>query len=187
MTGPQSPDELLNDLLGQSPADVLAWLAQAQLTPTAVPANFNWLGFSDLAAANARHEHTQDAALAWANIAVAGYQTLMDRAPSTSRHLASLISIMNLRAFLIAQFGATPGDPLLDLQQLIDLFQRTSPLTYVEASHRAASDQKYAPENLGTLRIVKNMLGPFAWLASQGLLQHDPLMTSWVRLRDDLP
>ncbi|MBR8834026.1 MAG: hypothetical protein DSM106950_08285 [Stigonema ocellatum SAG 48.90 = DSM 106950] len=104
---------LLNDLLQQHAASVLAWLRSIESDLLKPPFGFNWLGLAEAATFEAQSASD----LAWAEVATSVYERLAATANSSAQE-SLMISAMLLRASMIARFGSVPGHLVLDLDQL---------------------------------------------------------------------
>lgn len=176
--------ELLNNLLQQSPSQVIAWLESVWTGQQQAPEKFNWLGLAEVTAAQARAQGDQ----AWAQVAIMIYEWL-----AASGSLAPtdeyIDSAMTLRAYMIGKKGPVPGDPVLDMDYIVRWFFENLPISYEEAEHKAAF-RRWRTANIQeikALRGIKNRLRVIASLVNSGRLQPDQELNAWLSLRDQLP
>ncbi|MBU8895274.1 hypothetical protein DRW03_06875 [Corallococcus sp. H22C18031201] len=176
--------DVLSAILTRSPEEVEAWLDGQSIGEDVDGSQFNWEVFAFTAAARAGDERST----AWARIALRIYAALAARAAPRIAH-AYRFSAMNLRARMISELGVRDGDRVLDLQPLIDWFQRLATVSLDEATSLATTSELRAisPTHLVTLRDLKNALNVLALLAISGEVPGHPELTGWLQLRPRLP
>jgi hypothetical protein len=109
------------EMLQREASGVETWLKSAVAGEAEVPPSFNWQGFAEGATQNALNSEAPGSAgvdLTWARVAAMAYQHLIDHSPPDIRDALTL-SLMMLRASLISRVGSSPGDSLLDADDLI--------------------------------------------------------------------
>jgi hypothetical protein len=94
---------------------------------------------------------------------------------------------MMLRAFMISHIGPTRGDPVLDLQEIINLFFDEIPFTYEETLMMVKSRNDIDIQNVKDLRKLKNRLRVIDLLVDSGHLVPSKELSVWLSLREQLP
>ncbi len=149
--------KLLNDLLQQDACDVLAWVKQVREGKLQSPINFNWHGLAEAAAMEARLNYGNDSSvinLSWAEVATSIYDYLGRRAGESAGE-SFLISSMLLRAAMIAECGAIPGHPVLDIDRVINWFFDSLKMSPNEAFEKAPNWRNCNINEIRELRKVK--------------------------------
>jgi hypothetical protein len=143
----------------------LSWLELAEANPASVPGDFNWHGFAEAAAANARSAATLDDAAAWASISVRAYERVAARAEQPA---VFELAAMNVRSWMIVRYGACDEDRVRDLQRLRDWFRRHIPMPLAHVEREAARLRTLPIDRWGdhlelvrTLRALKNRIDVF--------------------------
>jgi hypothetical protein len=144
------------------------WLENAETNQASVPSDFNWHGFAEVAAMNARLESTMSDAEAWASISVRVYERLASEGkPGASFEL----SAMNLRAWMIRRYGASDENPIRDLAKLVAWFRTRIPMPLPDVERETAQLRALPVERwseqldlLRTLRALKNRINVFRTL-----------------------
>lgn len=176
---------LLKSLADAPLHEVRAWLGGLKPGEPVGGEPFNWEGFAIVMASRAREERSVE----WAQLALRAYEGLA--AASEGTWNTFLYSAMNLRAWMIREFGAREGDAVLDPEPMVAWFQRTATLSFEEAVRWCAvwpEDPHAVPlDMLRTLRAIKNALNVLTLLSEVGALGHHPELTAWLRLREKLP
>ena len=117
------PGALECHLLRQPPAEIEGWLARVRSGQESPPSSLNWLGIAEVAHHQAQREALRsrepgrEAVLVWARVAVSAYEQFEQEVPPSERGRFRE-KAMGLRADLIARFGPSAGDPVLDLDLL---------------------------------------------------------------------
>jgi hypothetical protein len=175
---------LLYRLSNGTPDALQRWLDEVSTGRIAPPVEFNWLGLADAAAANARKELDPR----WGLLALAIYDRLAKEKNTDARERnALLLAGMNLRAYMMSKLGVDPRSPILDLDEMIRLFNNNVNLSIDEASLMTRDWTTLPAERMLELRDIKNMLAPFKVLADRGLLIDQLSLLQWLALREALP
>jgi hypothetical protein len=128
--------KLLKFLLKQNPEQVQSWLKNVWIEQKQVPEKFNWLSLAELSAFNARElaankSEYNSPSIAWADVATSVYEFLADKHPEFSPGYLSCS--MNLRADMIAKFGAVSSNSVLNTEIIINWFFDNLEISYQEA------------------------------------------------------
>ena len=178
-----------NDLL-ELPADaVKEWLTSVWTGDEQAPEQFNWLGLADSIAFNATSSTKQgldSADLDWACIAILIYQYLAKQSNIAGRD-SYLNSALNLRVFMINRFGSIPGDPVLDLEQVLQWFLDGLPLTLEDTMRKSAHWQNLDHSEILELRRIKNRLSILEHLSKDSRLKLEQDIEVWLSIRERLP
>lgn len=181
--------ELLNELLQQDANDVLVWLKQVWSGQLRSPTNFNWHGLAEAAAFDAR-SYNGDGSLiinkTWAEVATSIYDYLAEQAGEPAGE-SFLISSMLLRAGMIAELGFIPGDPVLDIDRVINWFSHSLRISLDEARKKAANWKNCNIEEIRELRRIKNRLKVISLLVESGKCVPNGELSSWLSLGSKLP
>lgn len=174
---------LLRTVLSWPLEQVEAWLEGLALGEPVEGEHFNWELLAFTAAARAHEERS----LSWARMALSVYGALAERAPSRERQ-AFMLSIMNLRASMIREFGHREGDDVLDSEIIVAWFQQMATLPVEEVARAAAQDLHTLPiETLRKLRDLKNALNVVSLLSEVGATPLPREWETWLQLRPRLP
>ncbi len=112
---------------------ILDWLQRIRRGEEMAPNDFNWLGLAEVATHYIWQLNFVDAKepdLKWVQVAISAYDYIADKFNSDDAVMQS----MALRASMIEQLGAAPGDPVLDVEQLVQVF-----FSHLHLSHEAIS------------------------------------------------
>lgn len=181
MSKPQTTPSL-QELLQQSPVQVLDWLHEVQKGHKQVPLNFNWLGLAEAASFEARSQKN----LTWAEVAVTVYQRLADSTDSTQK--AGLISsMMHLKAFMITQLGIIHNDTILDPDAIIQWFFESLPYNYEQTELKTAHWRTLPIQEIKALKLIKSRLSVIASLVDNNKIHPDTELQAWLSLQKDLP
>ncbi|MGV0103673.1 DUF1822 domain-containing protein [Nostoc sp. DSM 114160] len=193
-------------LLQKEPEQVQAWLRMVWAEPQQVPEKFNWLGLAEISTfraqelANEESKESHSESLAWAEIATSVYEFLAENNPSFSE--SYLYSLMGLRAYTILKFGAIPGNPVLDVQQIVNWFFDNLHISYQEALVKAAdwrealaaknpeeTQKKFDSEleDFRKLRLIKNRLSIIKYLSKSKDFIPNEELNIWISLWEKLP
>ncbi|MBN3938497.1 MAG: hypothetical protein V7L21_25845 [Nostoc sp.] len=193
----------LKVLLQKDPEQVQTWLRMVWAEQQQVPEKFNWLGLAEVSTfraqelANEESNKSHSESLAWAKIASSVYKFLAENNPSFSERY--LDSLMTLRAYMILKFGALPGNPVLDIQQIVTYFFDNLHISYQEALIKATdwrealaannpeeTQKKFDSEleDIRKLRLIKSRLGIIKQLSK--FLPNEEL-NIWISLWEKLP
>ena len=179
----------VNDLFTWEPTEVQSWLDSAWSEQKPALDEASWLGLAEVAATMANRSND----LEWARVSIRVYEWLhgVDSRMGYDR------SAMNLRASMIRKLGGVSGDPLLDLQVILDWFWNNVPMSITEARFAIPNCQKTIaegnvkrPEDLELcrkLRRIKNDLNLLWWLMEDDILVPDEELKAWVELKPELP
>lgn len=184
--------EHVSHLLSQDSATVHAWLVAVESGERTVPADFNWHGLAEVAAANALRAND----LTWAWVATSVYDRLAHQAPQ-SESSGFAHSAMWLRAALIARLGPRAHDPVLDMTPVIGWVRAGLIMPPEEAMRRARAWNEGAPEQqpeqqpqqreqVRQLREMKNRLAVVGLLVGVLADELDDLQP-WLEVRAGLP
>ena len=150
MSKPQATPSL-QELLQQSPVQVLNWLHGVEKGQHQVPLNFNWLGLAEAASFEARSQKN----LTWAEVAIKVYQRLTDGTDSV--HKAGLInSMMHLKAFMITQLGVVHNNTILDPDYIVQWFFESLPYSYEQTKLKAAHWRTLTIQDIKALKLIKS-------------------------------
>ncbi|MFB2923474.1 hypothetical protein [Aerosakkonema funiforme] len=179
----------LNQLLQEDVDSVLAWLKSIESGHSSPPEGFNWLGLAEAASFDAlegdRH-YPNKPSIKWAEVAIKVYEQLAESANADARD-SFMNSSMMLRSATIAKFGAVPGHPVLDIDQILRWFNDSLRMSYSEAATKAANWKKCQIEEIRELRQIKNRLRVISVLADSDKLILNPEIHSWLSLQQKLP
>ncbi len=179
----------LNQILTQDVDSVLNWLKNLASGKSTAPRGFNWHGLAEAAAFNAREGSPQEATklnLKWAEVSVTAYEGLAAKTnPSMADSL--MFSSMMLRANMISKLGAVPGHPVLDVDVIINWFEKNLTMSQDEVSKKAQNWQQCQIEEIRELRKIKNYLQVISVLAKSDKVVLNPEIYSWLALREQLP
>ena len=180
----EAAQDLLDTVLKWSANDVEVWLDGLTIGEPVGGECFNWEVFAFTAAARAGEERS----LPWARVALRVYDGLVNRSPSRIAHSYRL-SEMNLRARLIGDLGAQEGDPVLDPKIVGTWFQRMATISVEEAVRLLSlKDLSTLPhDKLLKLRDIKNALNILSQIDETPLVQAQPELHGWLKLRSQLP
>jgi hypothetical protein len=182
------PTKILSKLLDQDPAEVLSWLKQVWSGELRSPINFNWHGLAEAAANEARLDYGNGSPtlnLTWAEVATSIYDRLAELAGESAGE-SFVISSMLLRAAMIAELGAIPGHPVLDIDRVIDWFLHSLKMSPDEAAKKAANWRNCSIDEIRELRRIKNRLNVVSVLVESGKFVPIELNT-WLSLQSRLP
>lgn len=181
--------KLLNELLQQDACDVLTWVKQVREGKLQSPINFNWHGLAEAAAMEARLNYGDNSPtlnLSWAEVATSIYDYLANLAGESAGE-SFLISSMLLRVAMIADFGAIPGHPVLDIDQVINWFFDSLKMSPDEAKQKAPNWRNCSINEIRELRKIKNRLKVIFVLIDSGKLVPNVELSTWLSLRSQLP
>ncbi len=88
---------------------------------------------------------------------------------------------------MIDKKGVTPGDFVLDMDQIVRWFCESLPFSYEAAERKASIWRTLDIQEIRALRGIKNRLRIIAELVTIGRLQPDQELSAWLSLRDKLP
>jgi hypothetical protein len=130
-----STEDVISWILEQEAPKALQWLQNMFSDEHGVSRPFNWLGLAECATDKAWPRLSQGGVpdRDWAYIAALSYQYLAEREknnehlshnPEMKQNLyrAYQLKLMRIRVRSILTFGLVVGDPLLDLEQLVESF-----------------------------------------------------------------
>lgn len=180
--------KLLNELLQHDATEVRDWLKQVWSGQLPSPINFNWHGLAEAAAFDARLDYGDNSPfinLSWAEVATSIYDYLAQRAGSGGESF--LISSMLLRAAMIAELGAIPGHPVLDIDKVINWFYDSLKMSLDEAMTKADNWKNCSFEEIRELRKIKNRLKIIFVLAESDKIISNNELSTWLAIRDKLP
>lgn len=181
-------------LLEMPPNEVQSWLKDVWSGGKQVEEKFNWLGFAEVAAFEARNSgKLEEPNIEWAKIAISVYDWLAAMADDTGKN-SFLLSSMNLRAYMINLFGTVSGHPVLDLNQIIKWLKDSFVFSVEEASDLSKmwlqKDINWKHQNVKTireLRLIKNRLNVIKFLVDCEKLIPDEEINKWLSLKEKLP
>ena len=172
----------LQELLQQSPAQLLDWLHKVEKGHQQVPLNFNWLGLAEAASFEARSLKS----LIWAEVAIAVYQRLVDNADAVGK--AGLISSnMHLRAFMITQLGAIRNNTILDPDYIVQCFFENLPYSYEQIKRETVHWRTLPIQEIKALKLIKSRLSVITSLVDNHKIHPDTELQAWLSLQKDLP
>ena len=173
-----------NELLHQSPGEVLNWMRSAWSNPQQVPEGFNWLGVAEGAGAQAN----LSADLGWAEVAIRIYEWLAGRANDESIRHSELSSAMSLRASMMNKRRQTiPDHIVLDSQRIVHWFYDELNVPYDEVVHEVGNWRALQLDQIRTLRRIKNRLSMLRSLSAKGYIRPDEGLQRWLELCSKLP
>jgi hypothetical protein len=182
MDNQHQSSEYLGTLLSSGSAGVRSWLEALREGKAEAPRGFHWLGLAEAAAHRAR----TDLDLEWTKTALEILHQLAQSADSRERE-SLLLAAMNLRAFFIERRGPVPGDPVLDIQDLVTWFRSSTPVSFDQASRDTTHWNHLDTEKIRALRDIKNRLAVFEGLETRGWLDPYADVREWLSLREQLP
>jgi hypothetical protein len=180
---------------GDAPTDVLDWLTQrppaeieAWLNENALPTGFNWRLLAQVASMEALSPDSMDpaVALAWGRVAWLSYDRLAANASSESEHDRYVCDAMRMRTELINRLGASPGDPLLDCDQIFEWFLTRRASEFAAVVRDANRWRELPVERIRQLRSIKHEVAVLRML-SQCAPAADTEVQRWIQLWDQLP
>jgi hypothetical protein len=171
------------EVLDLPPEDLLAWIQLRLGGEVPLDTDFNWHGLADVAAMRA---HEQDASPIWAEIAVRVYAWLAHQSEPRISKLFTL-SEMHVRAHQVSSLGACAGHAVREPQALVAWFHKNLPLSYTEASAKAAHWRQLPVSEIAQLRDIKSQLGVFEALLDQLNSSDRNELERWLKLRPHLP
>ena len=181
----------LSNFLLQQPADqAYEWVHNALTGVQNVPEGFNWLGLAEVASSRARGRGGSDDSpnLMWARTAIEIYEYLIGK--TKNKHSTSLSyeqSMMLLRAFCIVKLGSVPGDPILDVNDIIQWFFQNKEMSFDKAQEKAWNWRERPLEEIRNLRYIKNRLSVLKYLFRNYPLETSRELDDWLALWDKLP
>jgi hypothetical protein len=182
----------VSNFLLQQPADqAYEWVHNALNDAQNVSQSLNWwLGLAEVASFRARGRSASDDSpnLPWAKIAIETYEYLIGK--TKNKHGASLPyeqSMMLLRTYCIVKLGSVPGDPILDVNDIIQWFFQKKEMSFDEAQERAQDWRKGSLEEIRNLRYVKNRLSVIKYLVQNYPLETNKELDDWLALWEKLP
>lgn len=199
-------DQLCNWLLEQDPRLVLRWLYEAWEGTRQVPEGFNWVGLAEISAGLAHHKDgtlSSPPDLDWARVAVLVNTFLIHEAkaygrvyfsarvvpPEERERVNSTFEerVMLIRVNFLLRLGSVPGDPVLDINLLVQSFFEGVTLSPEEALSQCAAGRKALSREqawkLGQIRRNLELLRP---LAEQHLLPANQKLLAWYSIRERL-
>lgn len=204
-----SATSFFNNLLKQEPSEVQAWLEKVWLGNNSVPENFNWHGFAEVAAQNARGnadlEKSTPSNLEWAKIAILLYEYLSKHESDNSKIDSYILSAMSLRAYMISLLGNVSNSPVLDSNCIYKWFFNSLLFSPTEALDIASTWQNIIknkqvntfqkkPESsifldkVRELRRIKNRLNVLKLIHRRHQHQDEyQEINSWLSIQNQLP
>src|SRR5689334_3389009 len=135
--------ESIDDVLEGQPSEIQEWLRQVQQGQVNAPGLFNWLGLAESTALKAREKEragSPSQGLAWAQVAISVYEWMATELylleEQSSQKESCLISAMVLRTYMICRLGASPGDFVLDVRQIVDWLFEGLKISYENAERQ---------------------------------------------------
>ena len=174
------PNEVSADQLLQGDnREASMWLEKVWSGRRPVPAEFNWYLLAQGAAGLARTKLD----LGWANLAVKVYDYI---AAKGNASLADSVinSCMMLKAYMISELGVVQGDPILDVEPIVEWFLKSPDIA--EAPEGIRPDSLNVDETR-RLRRIKNRLAVIQVLADKDVLPPNVTLSAWLALRKQLP
>lgn len=191
-----SNEELFINLVAGSAADARAWLQKVINDEIEFPYEFNWQGFAEVAAANARLElngREQKRGLIWAEVAITIYERLASDVDAEARNQFEN-SAMLTRAVMIKQFGSVDADYVLDIYHIMHWFYDNLTMSPREAlnisnqwhSLPRAEQLQFDANILLAIRHIKNRLQIIKLLYESNYLSNDEEIKDWMTIREQL-
>ncbi|WP_161938056.1 hypothetical protein [Mastigocoleus testarum] len=171
-----------NDLVGKDVQFVKKWLEAVLADESKILNDFNWLGFAEVSASNAKRLKSLD----WADISIRAYEKLLSE-HSEDMGKSFYISSMILRTSMIGMFGPSKGHPILDVDTIISWFNKYTKIPFEVAKSKSASRERCTIEDLRQLRNIKNRLAVISELSKIKDVQLDEYLQKWLDIRGDLP
>lgn len=172
----------LNEFLQKEAFEVQNWLVAIKSGCLNPPAEFNWLGLAEAAAFKAHSKSD----LLWAEVAIQVYQRLADETNSSAQG-SLIISLMLLKAAMIAIFGSVLGHPVLDIEPIIQWFNDSMMTSFDEVAKKTAIWRDCTIEEIRDLRAIKNRLKVISILANSQKCILPKELEVWLSLREQLP
>lgn len=199
-------DRLCNWLLEQDPSLVLRWLYEVWEGTRQAPEGFNWEGLAEISAGLANHKDGRLSSppdLGWARVAVLVNTFLIYEAkalgrvyysarvvPSEEREIVCFTPeerVMRLRVAFLLRVGNVPGDPVLDINLLVQSFFEGLTLSPEEALKQCAAGRKaLSREQIWKLKRIQRNLELLRPLAEQNLLPANQELLAWYSIRERL-
>jgi hypothetical protein len=168
---------------------VLAWLKQVWSGQLQSPENFNWHGFAEAAAFDARSNLDNSSlvsSLSWAEVATSVYEHLGNSASESAAELYRNSSML-LRTAMIAKLGSVPGNPVLDIDQVVNWFFNELKISPDEANKKATNWRNCNIQEIRELRKIKNRLNIISVLIESDKLTPNQKLSTWLSLKSKLP
>lgn len=193
----ESKKSKIEQLLEMPSNQVQNWLKDIWSGKTQIEADFNWLGFAEVAGfiAQTGEKNEGEPDIEWAKIATSIYDWLAatTKVNDTSTESFSLSSMV-LRAYMINKFGSVSGHPVLDPNHIIRWLKESLVFSVEEATELAKmwsqSDINWKHQNvkiIRELRRIKNRLARIKSLIDGGKFIPDEEIMEWLSLREKLP
>jgi hypothetical protein len=170
-------DRLIPDFWTLDPETLIQWLDQGSAS---LPSNLSVVA----QAASLRARRNLD--VQWLRVANRAYSALASRESERQARLYER-SAMTLRGFLLAKLGELPGEPLLNISEIVRWFREVTPVSPEEALDLAHQPRSRGAKIALQLRDIKNDLGVFESLEGSALLNGYPDIVEWLRIRKTLP
>ncbi len=182
-------EELIAWLIKQDVTTVETWLQNVWEGRESVPKDFYWphlvAAIEVLARSGNGPRYYEQPDLAWAKVAVSIYQYLINRADPLTR-MSLEDRMMHLKAHLMRSYGNVAGDPMLDVDQIIEWFFRNLHLS-IEDIEKISSWESLTTEELLRLSYIKNRLFVLRFLVDHNLIFPDERLKKWLMIRERLP
>lgn len=177
----------LQALLKSGPAGLDGWLRQFEDGTVSPDSRMD--GVSEVATRLAR-EHSS---LEWADIAIRA-ANLWAKIDAVAREQAFQRAML-LRAWFISKMGAVQGNPVLDMETVLNWFYGELHLSIDEAKHKIHILQEarfparvpLPKTEILELRKIKNRLAVVSLLAECGQLPASAEASAWLAIRNQLP
>ncbi len=163
---------------------IRAWLDGLAIGEPVDGAFFNWDGFAFTLAARAQQERSPE----WGHIALLVYGALAQR-HFDEDEFSIRLSEMNLRSWMIAEFGEHEGDFVFDSAPIVTWVQSLTKMPLEEAAHWVSlEDPSAVPiEKLRAMRRLKHALKILAHaLPRTQVEQKHPELVPWLQFRTRL-
>lgn len=194
-------DNLANWLLKQEPSLVLQWLHEMLEGTRPLPEGFDWRGLAECAASDTfqKSENASLPNLGWANVAVLAYSYVLQEEKKSMRlahnpemkkfsYLSLELALMRVQARCILTFGHVAGDPVLDVDHLIQRFFEDLPFSPAEALQKYTEESKELTSNeyreLYRIRRKLQILQP---LEQEHVLPSNPDLLLWFSVSTHIP
>jgi len=178
------PDnQSLDDLLGQAPGAVLAWVRHHH---AAIHCNQDWqdLAYTSSSTAAINPDLCDDEVLTWVTVAVLVYDRLGEVCPEPSDRYRFTTSGMSFRAFAISKFGPQPGHPVRDPAILENWFFQRLVIPYADAVSMSKNLSNLSTEDFLRISSLKDCIRLMKCVQPQELFCRTEELNRWFELLD---
>ncbi len=177
-------------LLKQGPQAVQDWCYRIWEGREPIPIGFDWKHLAaaiDLEArAGKGPSYYKHPDIEWARVAISLYHYLMKQA-SPLECIEIDLRIMYLKGYLIIHFGSIAGDPILDVDHIVEWFYHNLIFPRDTIEEKCSSPDQLTYEELISLRFLKERLIILQFLLDNHHLKPNEELLQWLAMREKLP